>query len=161
MQKNKYLSWLLIISGVLLLSACEPKYQQQSWWSGGYSSTQIDQNTFRVSYEGDIGTDAGKVNDFLMYRAAELTMQSGYDYFVFTNKDVTKQTQTQCQQQNNFDNKKNKNNYPTSSTKNCSESVAYTVTANIKMYKGKKPESNINAYDAMNLMQYMGPNIKR
>ncbi len=56
-------------------------------WDGnsriyGYSDVPLDSTTYQVTFTGD----APDANDRLsLYRAAELTDQHGYDYFIVTN----------------------------------------------------------------------------
>jgi hypothetical protein len=45
----------------------------------GYSETQIDANRLRVSFRGNSGASRESVETNLLYRAAELTLQRGYD----------------------------------------------------------------------------------
>ncbi len=75
----KFLSILLLSS--VLISGCATTYQSHSY-SGGYSETQLDENVFKVSFRGNGYTNRERVADFTLLRSAELTMQSGYKYFV-------------------------------------------------------------------------------
>jgi len=54
--------------------------------NGGYAETQLNQTTYRVYAKGNQLTSAQKVDDILMRRCAELTLQNGYKYFVILNK---------------------------------------------------------------------------
>lgn len=47
----------------------------------GYSERKIEQNTYRVVFNGNEMTSRETVEDYLLYRAAELTLQQGYDHF--------------------------------------------------------------------------------
>jgi hypothetical protein len=51
----------------------------------GYSDTQVGENTFRVSFEGNGLTPLAKVSDFALLRSAEVTLDHGYPYFVIVN----------------------------------------------------------------------------
>ena len=68
----------------LVLAACATAtpYQAASpSMRGGYSEMQIEQNRFRVGFAGNSVTSRDTVEMYLLYRAAELTAQSGYDWF--------------------------------------------------------------------------------
>ncbi|WP_370372644.1 CC0125/CC1285 family lipoprotein [Henriciella pelagia] len=71
------------IAGVALLGACATAtpYQAASPNDRGYSNQRIEQNRFIVSFSGNSLTDRQTVETYLLYRAAELTVQSGYDHF--------------------------------------------------------------------------------
>ena len=45
----------------------------------GYSETQIDANRWHVTFRGNSVTPKQTVEDYLLYRAAELTAAHGYD----------------------------------------------------------------------------------
>jgi hypothetical protein len=50
----------------------------------GFSEERLDSDRFRVSFQGNSITDRTTVENYLLYRAAELTLQNGYDHFVLT-----------------------------------------------------------------------------
>jgi len=79
---------LKIIFGlsVLLLTGCATSYQSQSF-TGGYSETQIDENVFIVSFEGNGYTKRERASDLALLRSAELTLQSEFKYFVIIDSD--------------------------------------------------------------------------
>src|SRR3546814_20663236 len=43
----------------------------------------IENNRFRINFAGNSDTPKQTVETYLLFRAAELTLKSGYDYFVF------------------------------------------------------------------------------
>lgn len=52
--------------------------------SGGYSETRLANNRYRVHFSGNTLTSRETVEGYLLYRAAELTVQSGYEWFRIT-----------------------------------------------------------------------------
>jgi hypothetical protein len=50
----------------------------------GYSETQIEKDRYRVTYRDNTG--APRADDLSLLRAAELTLQNGYDWFVVTQR---------------------------------------------------------------------------
>jgi hypothetical protein len=78
----KFLPILLVSS--VLLSGCSTTYESNGF-SGGYSETQLDENVFKVAFRGNGYTGRERVDDFTLLRSAELTIQSGYKYFVIVN----------------------------------------------------------------------------
>lgn len=48
----------------------------------GYAETRIESDRYRVTYQG-VG-DAGRVADYALLRAAELTLEQGQDWFTVT-----------------------------------------------------------------------------
>lgn len=68
--------------------------QAQTGINGGYSDQRIAQNRFRVTFSGNSMTSRETVENYLLYRAAELTSQQGYDSFIMADRDVNRDRQT-------------------------------------------------------------------
>jgi hypothetical protein len=49
--------------------------------AGGFTDQRLDANHFRVTFQGNTLTSRETVETYLLYRAAELTVMSGYDWF--------------------------------------------------------------------------------
>ena len=62
---------------------------------GGYVDQQLDATHFRVSFFGNSLTSRQQVENYLLYRAAELTMQRGFNCFTVVNHDSDKRTTVQ------------------------------------------------------------------
>ena len=56
---------------------------------GGYSEQQVEPDRFRVTFSGNSLTSRETVEGYLLYRAAELTVQQGYDWFEIVERDET------------------------------------------------------------------------
>ncbi|MEN5169115.1 hypothetical protein ABE444_06060 [Brevundimonas pondensis] len=83
----KRLTFGLIAVSALALSACAslaPYGPQQSARGQGFSEQQIESNRFRVTYNG-VGA-AGPVVDRALFRAGQLTVDQGYDWFEVTQR---------------------------------------------------------------------------
>jgi hypothetical protein len=66
---------------LLVLSGCATQYHSAGM-TGGYSETQLQTNLFSVSFDGNAYTRKGRATDLALLRCAELTIRSGYRYFV-------------------------------------------------------------------------------
>ena len=80
---------LLLALAVGALSACatETAYQPAGPNSdGGYSEQQIESNRVRISFSGNSLTDRETVENYLLFRAAELTLQQNKDYFIIADR---------------------------------------------------------------------------
>lgn len=75
---------ILSIAIFLLVSGCNSGNYQEFAGGVGYQSSKINNNEYNVSYTGTQTTDIKKVNDFVLLRSAELTLEKGYKYFVIT-----------------------------------------------------------------------------
>jgi len=47
----------------------------------GYSEERLDADRYRITVAGNALTPRERVEDYLLYRAAELTLQEGFDHF--------------------------------------------------------------------------------
>ncbi len=65
--------------------------------SGGFSEIRLEPNRARVTFQGNSLTTRETVEGYLLYRAAELTVQSGYDWFAIVERDTDKKTSTYVQ----------------------------------------------------------------
>ncbi len=80
----------LLIAGLLAVTAglagctTATPYQPDlrgSQVSGGFSETRVTNDRFRVQFRGNTLTSRDTVERYLLYRAAELTLAQGYDWF--------------------------------------------------------------------------------
>ncbi|WP_293477492.1 hypothetical protein [Phenylobacterium sp.] len=62
--------------------------------SGGFSEVKLEPNRFRVNFAGNSLTSRETVEGYLLFRAAELTTQNGYDWFEIIDRDVDKHSRT-------------------------------------------------------------------
>lgn len=54
--------------------------------SGGYSEAKLGEDRYRVNFEGNTLTSRDRVEGYLLYRAAELTVRDGYDWFLILDR---------------------------------------------------------------------------
>lgn len=78
---------VLLTLGLAACSASPTPYQAAGD-QGGYADQQIESDRYRVSFEGNSATPRETVEDYALYRAAELTLQTGHDYFKVVSKEV-------------------------------------------------------------------------
>lgn len=88
-----------LISAVLGTTACESvtPYQPigtQRSASGGYFESMLGDGRYRVSFAGNSLTSRDRVEGYLLYRAAELTLRDGYDWFLIVDRMTEHDTQT-------------------------------------------------------------------
>lgn len=85
--------------GATALTACaDPTSYRPATGSGfyrsGYSDQRIEPDRFQVSFAGNSVTSRERVEKYLLFRAAELTVQNGFDHFVLVDRDTDRQTRT-------------------------------------------------------------------
>ena len=61
---------------------------------GGYSEQRLAPDRYRVRFHGNELTSRDRVEGYLLYRSAELTVQNGYDSFVIVDRHTEHDVQT-------------------------------------------------------------------
>lgn len=59
--------------------------------TGGYSEARLAPDRYTVTFAGNRFTSREQVEALLLYRAAELTVQQGYDWFIIEDREMERQ----------------------------------------------------------------------
>jgi hypothetical protein len=81
----------LPLSAILLLAGCaaESPYKPAARPDAvGYSDTKLANDHYRIVFKGTSATSADKTRDYALYRAAQLTLENGGDWFQVANKNT-------------------------------------------------------------------------
>ncbi|HBB54846.1 MAG TPA: hypothetical protein DCZ49_01515 [Hyphomonadaceae bacterium] len=81
----------LVILSVAALAACSTATPYQPALkrnAPGYKEVAIEDNRYRVSFQGNSLTERDEVETYMLYRAAELTVERGFDYFLISDRDT-------------------------------------------------------------------------
>lgn len=95
--KGTALAAVLVAATALTACATATPYQpnipgQQA--SGGFSEARLEQNRFRVTFAGNNLTSRDTVERYLLYRAAEVTVAEGYDWFSLVERSTDRKART-------------------------------------------------------------------
>jgi hypothetical protein len=150
----------------LLLSACATPYGKYGI-AGGYTDSRIDENTFSISVDTNGFTSQQTTSMQALYRAAELTVENGFDYFFIANGANNSTSMAMAMPgsstSNTTVNAYGSTAYARTTTTSTPTTVMPVVFPNstliIKSFKGAKPEGAPNAYDARSVMKYLGPQL--
>ena len=82
---------IILITYSFTYFSCATMYQPLSG-TGGYSEVQLDENIFRVRFNGNGFTSGARSSDLCLLRSAELCKNYGFKYFMIidASKDVSK-----------------------------------------------------------------------
>lgn len=86
-----------VVAAATALAGCTSgptPYQPAAGYDRGYSEQKIENERYRISFKGNSMTERDTVENYLLFRAAELTLQSGYDSFTIVNRDTDKDSRT-------------------------------------------------------------------
>lgn len=75
---------------VAALAACSvsPTPYQVEGKNGGYSEQRIEANRYSVKFVGNRATPRDTVEEYALYRAAEVTLETGHDYFKVVSREI-------------------------------------------------------------------------
>jgi hypothetical protein len=150
----------------LLACASAPTPYHEATGRYGYRDQQLESNRYRVSFAGNSATPLDSVQDYALYRAAELTRASGHDHF----KVVGRSTDTRSSGAGGPRIGVGVGSGGSGSGLGVGLSSIlggggfaddYTVTMDILMLDGEKPAADPDAYDAREVLRRLEPTIRR
>jgi hypothetical protein len=115
----------------------------------GYAETMIEPNRIQIRYNGDTLTPRETVETYLLYRAAETTIQRGFDYFVVVAHATDEESR--------YENLSGGRVRLAGAT--FREVSRHNATADILMFEGERPPFIANAYDARAVQQALNQRI--
>lgn len=153
---------LLLIPLVCALTACATAtlYHPLGDDGFGYDSTQVEDNRFRVTFVGNEETSIERVRNYLLFRAAEVTLSHGADYFVISARGAMKDVNATTAAIGGF-------GYPFGvgfgfgGVTTTSRSDQYRAYAVITVYEGKKPIDAPMAFDASEVVANLEEQVER
>jgi hypothetical protein len=155
---------VLVAGFALAVAACSatPTPYQIVDDDGGYSDQQIESDRYRVKFEGNTATPRETVEDFALYRAAELTLQTGNDYFKVVSKEVEPVVGSVRGVSPGIGIGIGGGNvgFGLSTALGGSRAdYSYATYLDIVVAKGEKPEDDREAYDALDVIERLKPSI--
>jgi hypothetical protein len=126
----------------LLMTACSPTPYRPLKIEDGYSDTRMNADTFNVIFRANRHTSRQTAETYALYRAAELTVESGFDYFVV----IGGNSQALY------------GGMPESAPTNSSGSILSIVVL-FRAFKGEKPSGAV--FNARDVLRELGPSIAR
>ena len=152
---------------VALLVGCATPMQtpyQPLQPNGGFSEQRIETNRYRVTFVGNSITPREEVENYLLFRSAELTLSQGFDYFVLSGNDTEANTYY-LQTLTDYDSfdpfLPHFWPYRGFASGTSTPITNYKAEAYVLMFKGAKPAANINAYDAREVQTSLAPSVRR
>lgn len=171
---------LLATAAALALSACATATPYGPAGGGtrfGYAEQRVDADRYRISFAGNSVTSREQVEMALLLRAAEVTAESGYDWFSTVNRATDRDVRFQATPDPFY-----RDRYspfwgpswryqrrglwsswgdPFGRDFDVREIDRYEASAEIIMGRGAKPAGDPNAFDAREVIQNLGPRVTR
>jgi hypothetical protein len=154
---------LVLMLGLLLAACASAPTPYQAAQNGfGYSEQQIEENRYRVIFAGNSVTSRQTVEDYLLYRAAELTVQTGHDWFTVVDRNTVQEysgSGGSPQFGVGVGGGSNVGVGMSFPVFGGSDSGRYTADMGIIVQDGEKPQDNPDAYDALAVVSRLQPKI--
>ncbi|MEL7492255.1 MAG: hypothetical protein AAGJ73_16215 [Pseudomonadota bacterium] len=159
------------VLALLALSACASitPYGPAVKNRPGYTSQQLEADKFRVTFEGNSSTDRATIENYVLYRAAEVTLESGNDYFIIldSSTDAMRSFRTTGTtfggggfgRRGFFYGGGFRRGGFGGVTSTTRERTSYITGAIIQVARGDKPSDNPDAYDARQLIDNLRPTL--
>jgi hypothetical protein len=135
----------------------------------GYAEQQLGPNRYRVRFSGNSQTPRETVENYLLYRAAEVTLSKGFTHFVFASQD----TEAKTYYRNNFDDWPRAGFYwhtwpwgygsgfgASVGTGTSRPITSYTAYADVVLLSLGEAGSEPEAFDARSVLESIGPMIQ-
>ena len=154
------------VASIAALAACaRPTPYQPAENGDGYAEQQLEDDRYRVTFAGNSATPRERVENGLLLRAAEITRDRGYDYFVVVNRDVERSVRYHTTYSglggHGFHHVHGFRHHPsgfggfTSGTTHPRNS--YRAFANVVLRTGTRPADDANAYNARDIIEHLRP----
>jgi hypothetical protein len=149
----------------LLLAGCAsaPTPYQAAQGGFGYSEQQIEENRYRVSFAGNSATTRQTVEDYLLYRAAELTVQTGHDWFQVVDRNTVQEYSGSGGSPEMGVGVGSGGNFGVGMSfpvlGGGGGAGRYTASMDVVVREGEKPQEDPTAYDAFSVVSRLQPKI--
>lgn len=164
---RKTLGMPALAAAALLLASCVSPTPYQPRDNGqGYTEQKLESDRYRVTFAGNSETSRETVENYLLYRAAEITLREGKDYFVVVSREgETHTTVTAPEVGGLFGTGWGPSSRSTftglSVGTGGTRTTEYYAQADIVLHEGAKPPDNTRAYAARALIENLEPAIVR
>jgi hypothetical protein len=162
---------LCVAAAAFALSACatqtlyEPATKHTS--GNGYSDQRLQTDQWRVTFSGNYITTRQTVENYVLYRAAELTVQNGFDWFETVDRSTEALPTGDYYGGGPYDGWWGGGYGPGWGTSWSysdgwwDNGVAYQIQNNIIMHHGQAPKGAARAFDAREVLANIGPHVLR
>lgn len=159
---------VVLTASSLALAACTaaPTPYQPLDGAYGYTTQQIEDNRFRVSFSGNTATPRQTVENYLLYRAAEVTLETGHDYFTVVSRDIEAYGGGVASPQIGVGVGTGRTSGDVGLGVGLSTlfgtgggSARYTAYADVMVFQGQRPPDDPRSYDAHDVLRRLGPEL--
>ncbi|MEM9618510.1 MAG: hypothetical protein AAF936_11165 [Pseudomonadota bacterium] len=163
---------LFVIGAIALIAGCTSitPYAPADRSGRGYDDQKLEEGKYRVTFEGNSSTDRATIENYVLFRAAEITLRDGYDHFSILDQstDAVSTFRTNGTTFGGAGFGRNGFFYGggfggfggvgfANNTSTTRQRLSYVIGVIIQAEKGDKPADSPNSYDARQLIDNLGP----
>lgn len=159
---------IVTVAVVLVASGCAAPTPYEPITNGtGYGDQKLEQDRYRIWFAGNSVTPRSTVENYLLYRAAEVTLGNGYDWFQVVDQNTEVDTGYRTTASGLFPGGFGPYPYAYRSfgmgsfTATSRPITRYEAFAVIMLSSGERPAENVRAYDARQVIEAIGPTVVR
>ncbi len=157
-----------IIGSAVLVACATPTPYQAKVDRYGYANQRVEDDRFRVTFAGNSLTDRETVETYLLYRAAEITQETGGTWFQVTSEDTeslvsfrTTSTGTGFGRFSYYSGFHNRGFGAGFDSATSRPIPRYSAMAMIRVGSGPEPEDDAQVFNAEQVLRNLGPLIVR
>ncbi|MBU1326387.1 MAG: hypothetical protein KJ676_14245 [Alphaproteobacteria bacterium] len=178
-MKNQAKSIAMVLAAALAVSACATATAYgpaDVRGRGGYAEQRLEVDRYRVTFAGNSVTSREQVEMSLLLRSAELTVQSGYDWFATVERATDRDTRFYTTRDPFYSDRYGPYWSPRwrfyhrgfwspydrfwGADHDVRQVDRYQAAAEIIMGRGPKPAGDPNAFDARDVIANIGPRVR-
>jgi hypothetical protein len=156
-----------IVPMLLLAASCQSQYGSMQFFMGGVESTPLTDDREMIVAKGNAYTDASRIQQFVLLKAAEDCLAKGYTKFGFLGSEdtsnvsflVNRGQSTTDATMTRYGDKATLAGTTTSTPTTIMPMVAPGATVYVKFLKGD--ELTVNTFDAKQVVANLGPVLKK
>lgn len=158
---------VICVLALVTVAACtKPTPYAPATHRDGFADLAIEDNRYRISFAGNSSTSRDVVETYLLYRAAEVTLASGHDWFRIADRETEIETRFHSVATGFGGTRFYRSGFrgpfvgglATTNTRPINRYQAFT---NILVFDGDKPTADPQAYDARSVIATLEPLIVR
>ncbi|MEO0622188.1 MAG: hypothetical protein AAFU49_00340 [Pseudomonadota bacterium] len=155
---------------LLLIGCTEPTRYAPAVDRDGYADQAVEANRYLVSFSGNTRTSRDTVETYLLFRAAEVTLAAGKDWFKVASQDTEAKTRFRSFStgfgtrgfgpffyRSGFQH----GYFGGFASTDARPITRYEAFANILVFAGEKPPEDPAAYDARSVIETLGSEVVR
>lgn len=155
-----------LVAMALMLAGCVSPTPYQPRDNGqGYTEQKLENDRYRVTFAGNSETSRETVENYLLYRAAEITLRESKDYFVVVTREGETHTRVTSPEVGGLFGTGwgpyGNSTFTGLSVGSGTRTTEYYAQADIVLHSGERPDDDTRAYAARALIENLEPVIVR